>query len=86
VLPDTALANAVKIVEETRMLFSKIHHRTRDRAFKVTFSCGVARQQAGETSHRSVRIGARRAEAGLVVRGRPPGDGGGVAASTVSAG
>jgi len=64
VLPDTALANAVKIVEETRMLFSKINHRTRDRAFNVTFSCGVARQQAGETAtdlYESARAALKRA-------------------------
>ena len=47
-LPDTSMANAVRILEETRMLFGEIHHRNRERAFSVTFSSGVARQRPGD--------------------------------------
>jgi diguanylate cyclase (GGDEF)-like protein len=49
-LPDTDLADAVRILEETRVLFGEIHRRQRDLGLAVGFSCGVARQVPGQAA------------------------------------
>jgi diguanylate cyclase (GGDEF)-like protein len=42
ILSNTDGETALKVLDEIRVGFSQIHHRTRDFDFNVTFSCGIA--------------------------------------------
>jgi len=42
ILPDTDVTNAERILNDLRILFSKIQHQYKDVLFNKTFSCGIA--------------------------------------------
>ena len=42
ILPNTAINNALVVMEELRKSFENIRHRVNEQEFSVTFSCGIA--------------------------------------------
>jgi len=65
-MPNTVLANATQILQETRVLFAEIHRQRGERPFTVTLSGGVAEARPGDKPqdvYRTARQALERARA-----------------------
>lgn len=54
ILPDTALADAMRVIDDLRGRFAALHQQTRDGNFQVTFSAGLAQFDASRGVDRSI--------------------------------